>query len=68
MSKFSGLKINKSKCEIAGIGVMKRVKVALYDVECVNSLTNAIKILVIHFSYKKKLENERKIIDHIRKL
>ena len=46
MSQFSGLKINKSKCEVAGIRVIKWVKVALYDVECVNLLTNAIKILV----------------------
>ena len=44
MSQFSGLKINKSKCEVAGIGVTKGVKVALCGVECVNLLTNAIKI------------------------
>ena len=29
MSQFSGLIINKSKCEVAGIVVMKGVKVAL---------------------------------------
>ena len=34
MSQFSGLKINKSKCEIAGIGVMKGVKVALWCGMC----------------------------------
>ena len=28
-SLFSGLKINKTKCEIAGIGVLKGVKLAL---------------------------------------
>lgn len=28
-SEFSGLKINRSKCEIAGIGVKNGVKVAL---------------------------------------
>ena len=38
---------------------MKGVKVALCDVECVNLLTNAIKILGIYFSYIKKLENEK---------
>ena len=57
MSQFSGLKINKSKCEVAGIGVMKGVKVALCGVECVNLLTNAIKILGIYF-----------FLDHITKL
>ena len=46
-------------CEVAGIGVMKGVKVALCDVKCVNFLTNAIKILGICFSYNKKLENEK---------
>ena len=52
MSQFSGLKINKSKCKIAGIGAMKGVKVALCGIECVNLLTKAIKILGIYFSYK----------------
>ena len=51
MSQFSGLKINKSKCEVAEIGVMKGVKVAFCGVECVNLLTNAFKILGIYFSY-----------------
>ena len=56
MSGFPGLKINKSICEIAAIGVMKGVKVAMCGVECVNLLTNAIKILGINFSSNKKLE------------
>ena len=68
MSQFPGLKIKKSKCEVAGIGVMKGVKVALCGVECVNLLTNAIKILGIYFSYNKKLENEKNFLDHITKL
>ena len=51
MSQFSGL--NKSKWEVAGIGVMKEVEVALCGVECVNLLTNAIEILGIYFSYNK---------------
>ena len=68
MSQFFGLRINKSKCEVAETGVMKRVKVALCGVECVNLLTNAIKILVIYFSYNKKLENEKNFLDHITKL
>ena len=68
MSQFSGLKIKKSKCEVVGIGVMKGVKVALCDVECVNLLTNAIKILGICFSYNNKLENEKNFLDHITKV
>ena len=49
MSKFSGLNINKSKCELAGIGVMKGVKVIPHGVECVNLLINTIKNLSIYF-------------------
>ena len=44
MSQFSGLKINKSKCEVAGIGVTKGEIVTLCGVECVNLVANAIKI------------------------
>ena len=47
---------------------MKRAKVALCDVECVNLLTNAVKILGIYFSYNKKLKNEKNFLDHITKL
>ena len=36
ISQFSGLKISKSKSEIARIGMMKGVKLALCGVECVN--------------------------------
>ena len=47
MSQFSGLKINKSKCEVVGIGVMKGIKVAPCGAECVNLLTNTMEILGI---------------------
>ena len=35
-SIFSGLKPNKSKCEVAGIGVLKEVQMELCGMECVN--------------------------------
>ena len=57
-SIFSGWKPNKSKCEIAGIGVLKGVHIALCVMECVNLKTNAIKILEMHFSYNERLEND----------
>ena len=53
-SQFSGLKPNKSKCEIAGIGVLKGVKVTLCGMRCVNLLEDTIKILGIRYSYNKK--------------
>ena len=54
-SQFSGLKPNKSKCEIAGIGVLKHVKVAFCGMRCVNLYEDTAKILGIHYSYNKQL-------------
>ena len=35
-SKISGLKPNKLKCEIAGIGALKGVRVGLSGIQCIN--------------------------------
>ena len=64
-SLYSGLKPNKSKCEIAEIGTLKGVKVALCGMECINLNENTIKILGIHYSYDKILENEKNFKKHI---
>ena len=42
-STFSGLRPNLSKCEIAGIGVLKGVKVAVYGIQCVDLVLHTIK-------------------------
>ena len=44
-SQFSGLKPNKSKCEIAGISVLELVKVAICGMRCVNLHEDTIKTL-----------------------
>ena len=67
-SKYSGLKANKSKCEIAGIGVLKGVKVALCGMKNIDLNNETVKILGIHFSYNKKLEQEENFISHITKI
>ena len=67
-SLFSGLKINKTKCEIAGIGVLKGVKLGLCGMKCVNLNNGVIKILGICYSYDEKLENEKNFLNHIIKL
>ena len=67
-SQFSGLKPNKSKCEIAGIGVLKGVKVALCGMRCVNLHEDTIKILGIHYSYNKQLENDDNFKTYIAKI
>ena len=58
-SKIFGLKSNKSKCETAGIDVLKGVRVAPCGMLCINFNEQTVKILGIHFSYKKKLEEEK---------
>ena len=50
-SKYSGLLLNASKCEICGIGVKRGVEVALCGMKSVNLLEDSIKILGIHYSY-----------------
>ena len=44
-SHFSGLRPDKSKCEIASIRVLKGVKVALCGMRCVDLHEGTIKIL-----------------------
>ena len=67
-SLFSGLKINNAKCEIAGIGVKKGVKMALCGMDCIDLTEDVIKILGIYFSYNKKLELEKNFLNHIAKI
>ena len=69
--KFSlvfGLKPNEAKCEIAGIGVLKGVSLALCGMDCIDLTKKTIKVLGIHFSYNKKLETEENFIRHVRKI
>ena len=67
-SFFSGLKPNKSKCEIVGIGLLKGVHVVLRGMECVNFEKDTIKILGIHYSYNQALENDQNFTDQIMKI
>ena len=59
-SHFSGLRRNLKKCEIAGIGVLKGVKVVICSIKCVDLVLHAIRLLGTHFSCDKKLEEERR--------
>ena len=67
-SIYSGLKPNKSKCEIAGIGVLKGVSMELCGMECIDLTKNSVKILGIHFSDNRKIENEENFIKLIKKI
>ena len=67
-SHFSGLKINNAKCEIAGIGVKKGVKMAVCQIDCIDLTEDVIEILGIYFSYIKNLEQEKSFLSHIVKI
>ena len=67
-TKFSGLKPNFKKCEIAGIGVLKSVEVAVCGMKCIDLTKETIKIIGIHFSYDKVLEKEKNFYDTITKI
>ena len=58
-SKYSDLKPNFSKCEIAGMGSLKGVKVAVCGTKCVNLKEITIKILGTRFSQNSKLYMEK---------
>ena len=64
-SLVSGLSPNTTKCEIAGIGTLKGVNVALCGMKCLNLTKETVKILGVHFSYNKKLEHEMNFQSHI---
>ena len=68
VSKYSGLKPNYEKCEIAGIGVLKSVKVAVCGMKCIDLCNDTIKITGIRFSYNKKKRNEKIFLDSITKI
>ena len=67
-SKVSGLRPNIKKCEIAGIGVLKNVNVALCGMKNVNLTKETIKILGVHLSYNKKLQDEKNFCDSIKNI
>ena len=61
LSKYSGLKLNHKKREIAGIGVLKSAKVAVCSMKCIDLCNDTIKITGTLFSYNKEKRNEKKI-------
>ena len=67
-SNFSGLKLHKTKCEIAGIGALNGVQVALCGMKCVNLNNETVKILGVHFSYNKNLKQDKHFSEHILKI
>ena len=54
---FSGLKQNTSKCEVARVGNLKGVSVAVYGMKCIDLSKTIVKSLGIHFSYDINIQN-----------
>ena len=44
-STFSGLKPNKNKCKIAGLGALKGIKLAFCGMECIDLIFSTIRTL-----------------------
>ena len=65
---FSGLRPNFTKCKIAGIGVLKRVNVALCGMKCLDLATECIKVLGLHISYNRNLQNDKKICGTVKNI
>ena len=67
-SLFSGLKPNLDKCEVAGIGILKGVKVAVFGMNCIDLTKETIKIFGIHFSYNSQVQNEQNYLNTVLKI
>ena len=61
VSHFAELKPNLTKSEIAGIGVLKGVQVAVSGVLCIDLNIDSLKRLGTHFSYNKKLKEKKNV-------
>ena len=58
-SHFLRLKPNTTKCEIAGIGVLKGVPATVCGMKCVDLRNEAIKILNVYFSFNQKIKDDK---------
>ena len=68
-SNLAGLKPNKTKCDISGIGVlMNGVQIGLCRMKCVSFNNKIVKILGLHFSNNKDLEQDKNFCEHIAKI
>ena len=67
-SQYSCLKPNYEKCEIAGIGVLKSVKVAVCGMKCVDLCKDTIRITGVHFSCNKTKQDVKNFLETISKI
>ena len=67
-SHFSGLKPNKTKCEITRISVLNGVQVTLCCMKYVYLNNKTVKILGVHFSYNKNLKQDKNFCELVIKI
>ena len=53
---------------MAGIGVLKSVKGAVYGIKCNDLCNDTIKIIEIHFLHNKEKRNEKNFLESITKI
>ena len=59
------MKPNKSKCEFTETGALKGAKLALCGMKYIDLRSKTVKILGIHFSYNKEIENNENFLKQI---
>ena len=67
-SGFSGLCPNFTKCKIAGIAILKSVNVALCGMKCLDLTKECIKVLRVHISYNKKVQDNKNFCDTVKNI
>jgi len=68
-SRYSGLLLNKSKCELAGIGAKKDdLGESVTELKRVSLTTDSVKILGIHYSYNKTILTEKNYTTVVKKI
>ena len=67
-SSYSGLRLNKSKTEVCGMGAKKGEVMDLFGTKCINLKTESVKILGVHFSYNRELMNDKNYLTVIKKI
>ena len=67
-SQYSCLKPNYEKCEIAGTGVLKSVKVAVCGMKCVDLCKDTIRITDVHLWYNKTKQDVKNVWETISKI
>ena len=67
-SQFSCLKPNYEKCKIAGIGVLKSVKVAVCGMKCVDLCKDTIRITDVHLWYNITKQDVKNALETISKI